>query len=200
MKNCSSCKGIKPFSEFYRHPTKPDGKDHRCISCQKTYMADWRKRNKQHISNYDRTKRQKDGDAIRKRRRELYALHSAKERDRAKKQRDQYPERIRGIGKRFRKKNLKKLTEKNRRRRALKKGLSVEKVPKTTELLAKQGGMCASCKCKGSDVKWHMDHIIPLSKGGGHVKDNVQILCAPCNLKKGNMTPEKWALINGRFF
>lgn len=31
-----------------------------------------------------------------------------------------------------------------------------------------------------------MDHIIPLSKGGTHTRDNVTIACEECNQRKGN--------------
>jgi len=30
-----------------------------------------------------------------------------------------------------------------------------------------------------------IEHIIPLSKGGKKTKDNWQVLCKPCNMKKG---------------
>ncbi|MCO6497730.1 MAG: HNH endonuclease [Chitinophagaceae bacterium] len=45
-------------------------------------------------------------------------------------------------------------------------------------------GKCARC---GSSIDLHFDHIIPYSKGGSSddVK-NIQILCAKCNLQKGN--------------
>ena len=34
-----------------------------------------------------------------------------------------------------------------------------------------------------------LDHIIPLSKGGKHSKNNVRIICLWCNLDKGSKNP-----------
>jgi len=34
-------------------------------------------------------------------------------------------------------------------------------------------------------VPFHIDHIIPLSKGGENTKENLQVICRTCNLKKG---------------
>jgi len=34
----------------------------------------------------------------------------------------------------------------------------------------------------------HCDHIIPLSRGGKDAMDNLQTLCAPCNLHKSSQT------------
>jgi hypothetical protein len=35
-------------------------------------------------------------------------------------------------------------------------------------------------------IKFHVDHVIPLSKGGKHIPSNLQILPAIINLKKAN--------------
>lgn len=35
-------------------------------------------------------------------------------------------------------------------------------------------------------VKLHIDHIVPISKGGSNEDDNLRIICAKCNLSKGN--------------
>ncbi len=42
---------------------------------------------------------------------------------------------------------------------------------------------CEKCKRK-CETKFHVDHIIPISKGGSNDYDNLQILCAKCNLEK----------------
>lgn len=56
-------------------------------------------------------------------------------------------------------------------------------------ILALADGHCAYC---GKEAKLTLDHIIPLSKGGKHSKDNVVPACAHCNSSKGNKTLEEW--------
>ena len=50
-----------------------------------------------------------------------------------------------------------------------------------------QGGLCASpgCDRKLSDG-FHRDHVRPLKRGGTSATSNIQLLCPPCNLKKGS--------------
>ncbi len=50
-------------------------------------------------------------------------------------------------------------------------------------IMAKCHSQCVQC---GSVVNLHVDHIIPLSRGGREDEDNMQILCRDCNLKKHN--------------
>jgi hypothetical protein len=49
--------------------------------------------------------------------------------------------------------------------------------------IASQNGLCVYCQ-QDITVKYHVDHIIPLSKNGKHEESNIQILCPTCNVKK----------------
>lgn len=58
-------------------------------------------------------------------------------------------------------------------------------------LLASQNGVCAACRTN-VHTGFHVDHIIPLSRGGSNWATNLQILCAKCNLSKGSKTMLEW--------
>ena len=46
---------------------------------------------------------------------------------------------------------------------------------------------CAICKKWFYSEELEVDHIEPWSKGGRTVLSNAQLLCKPCNKKKGNL-------------
>lgn len=49
-------------------------------------------------------------------------------------------------------------------------------------ILKKYNYQCVYC---GAKDRLEIDHIIPLSGGGRHDEDNMQVLCISCNRKKG---------------
>jgi|DEB0MinimDraft_3_1074331.scaffolds.fasta_scaffold00146_21 5-methylcytosine-specific restriction endonuclease McrA len=51
-----------------------------------------------------------------------------------------------------------------------------------------------ACHWCGVDCSadFHVDHVIPLSKGGSHTLDNLVISCPTCNLRKGAKDPEQF--------
>lgn len=60
----------------------------------------------------------------------------------------------------------------------------------TKKFLLRKSNLCAICEKEILTMKEaSIDHIIPLSKGGVHGPNNMQLAHVECNLKKGNQQP-----------
>ncbi len=55
-------------------------------------------------------------------------------------------------------------------------------------LMVAQRGLCAICRCSIL-MLYHIDHKLPLSRGGSNWPYNLQLLCPPCNVRKSNNLP-----------
>ena len=58
-------------------------------------------------------------------------------------------------------------------------------------LFARDGWRCVYC---GSTGRLTLDHVVPRSRGGDSVWENVVTSCAPCNLRKGDRLVEEAGL------
>ena len=59
------------------------------------------------------------------------------------------------------------------------------------DVLRRDGFRCVRCGRGASEgVRLHVDHIVPVSRGGKSVMSNLQTLCEDCNLGKGNRYEE----------
>ena len=56
----------------------------------------------------------------------------------------------------------------------------------------RDAGICYLCSQPVDPNNWHLDHVVPLSKGGDHAFDNCGTTHPGCNVKKGTKTP--WEL------
>ena len=77
---------------------------------------------------------------------------------------------------------LKRVSQMNRAVRIRSNGKLSRNLP--NQLMNSQGGKCAICKL--TLTKFHMDHIIPISRGGPNMDANIQLTCPTCNLQKSN--------------
>jgi 5-methylcytosine-specific restriction endonuclease McrA len=59
-------------------------------------------------------------------------------------------------------------------------------------LFARDNWRCVYCGTSGGRLT--LDHVVPRSRGGDSVWENVVTSCAPCNLRKGNRLPEEVAM------
>jgi 5-methylcytosine-specific restriction endonuclease McrA len=58
------------------------------------------------------------------------------------------------------------------------------------DTLKRQKSRCSLCQQRL--VSYHVDHIIPLSRGGTNWPDNIQILCPVCNRAKQDKFPHEF--------
>ena len=95
--------------------------------------------------------------------------------------------------------NRDKLCIKEHNRRAKKLAGGIHTAEEIKALASKQHFRCANPNCRTSIKRHrHIDHIIPLSRGGLNSISNIQLLCPSCNLRKSAKDPFVWAQQQGR--
>lgn len=84
------------------------------------------------------------------------------------------------------------------RRKAMSYGASGKHSVADIEFLWKlQKGKCAFCLQSLIKFRFHIDHYVPLVKGGTNDRKNLRLLHKKCNLSKGARDPAEHALRNG---
>jgi hypothetical protein len=48
------------------------------------------------------------------------------------------------------------------------------------------GGRCEYCGLaqEGQEARFHIDHVVPLARGGATIEDNLALACVSCSLRK----------------
>lgn len=180
MKRCSRCKQVKPATtEFFtRRPERKSGLRSICKICQ---------------SGIDATR-------IRpKATREASRQRYLRERDRRLKQRFNYyhghVEQYRLYYQQYRQSHALQCKVNGHNRRARQRSApGSHNVTDVQRQYKSQKGKCYYCFKKLSQGKkaYHVDHIIPLSRGGSNDPSNLVITCPSCNLSKKDKLPHEW--------
>lgn len=168
-----------------------------CTECAKLKTQQWREENPE-----------KDAESRRKSLRKWVERHPEQHRENCKSHREKNIERHRERGRisskkrRLLKPDEMRATQRraDAKRRAAKLGcVDHYTVADVDRILMLQGQRCPECCADISDrSSRHIDHIMPLSKGGSNGPENIQILCKPCNLQKQAIDPYDFARRKGR--
>jgi 5-methylcytosine-specific restriction endonuclease McrA len=144
-----------------------------CVECGRLKKIEWYQKNKKRILSKNKTKYHENPAAF-----------MAKQKPRNKEVKKAYDTnyRIEKIEKR-------RAWRRNRKAR-LKNADGIHTDVDIANILTTQQGKCNGCKqCLKS---YHVDHVIPLIRGGSNWPSNLQILCPKCNLSKGAKMPDVW--------
>ncbi|MCI0562931.1 MAG: HNH endonuclease [Nitrososphaera sp.] len=69
-------------------------------------------------------------------------------------------------------------------------GIVTEKM--LTTIYENQNHLCHYCKADMDVVGWHLDHLVPVSKGGTNDRINLVFACGFCNRAKHDHTVEEY--------
>lgn len=200
MKVCYKCKINKPLDMFRMKKARGVYKSATiCKECESLQKKEYYLKNKDKVL---KANRERDRSPEAKERRKKYLEKYTKDKKQFLKEKMQryYKENTATLLKKvseYKKTNNGKIsthssTNKRRSQKLEKEDGSVTKYSLDILLLV-QGSTCFYCK-KDLDFSIgrgvHLDHYIPLSKGGTHSITNVVWSCSTCNLQKGSVIPD----------
>ena len=193
-KKCPKCGEIKPMDEFYKNKSKKDGHSVYCKKCITNDCHEYYLQNKEECKERLNKWRSENREYVRERDKRYRKNNPDIEFNKQKRYRDTHKEQLYLKGKKYREKHRDYFNNKFRERKLLKKNVSDGTVTLEAEqmLFETQQGRCAYCECDLSIFGKHLDHILPLSRGGLHTIYNVHWVCPKCNTSKGNKTEEEW--------
>lgn len=188
-KVCRCCQQELPCSEFFARAANKDGLYSYCRKCNVIKVRETQARRpdwKEHKREYDRARVARLKDKIAEQGRERYQRNKEKVLAYTREWSARNPERRKAISQNY----------KHRRRAQERAGISTRELADWKQAQAK---VCYWCgvKCARS---YHVDHYVPLAKGGKHEASNLVIACPSCNKTKQAKDPLLFARSVGRLF
>lgn len=172
----------------------------------------WRKDHPEQAAAYSKRWQDKNPEKVRERHRRWYYRNLEKCRDycrcyyeRNREQRREYHLRYNKAHKQERAETYKRWARKNptkvraivhRRQARLRAATGTLTSKDIQRQYEAQKGRCWWCNCDLDDG-FHVDHLIPLARGGSNAPENIVISCPHCNQSKGAKLPHEWC---GRLF
>ncbi len=190
-KNCRKCKEDKSVAEFSKSARNKDGLRSYCKACDSKVSKRWYSNNKQ--SNKERSQRWLAEN------KEVFREYQKSWEEENKKSRRNYHASWYQNNKERISRNHKEWWNNNPHKRRLYKNKYYGKIrnqggevsPDIIEkLFLIQNNLCYYCE--GFLEEFHLEHMVPISRGGLHDDNNLCLSCPPCNLKKHTKTAEEF--------
>lgn len=197
----------KPCKRGHISPRRADNRD--CLECVKLRHRGWYEANREAdlarkarwVEENAEKKRAGDAAYYQENREKICAgaaAYYASNREAGKEARRQYRknnlERIRAYDVERHAENPERARIAARNRRALKQQAEGSYTAADVKgLLKAQRGRCAYCRVDIRKLKYHVDHITALSRGGSNHPRNLQLTCPTCNLSKHASDPIEFA-------
>ena len=195
-KVCAHCKVKKPLSGYHVSRATKDGLVYICKECAIEEAGKWAAENVERANETKRRWAAENPEKAREASRKYYRNNIESRLEYFRELYKNNREVMLARGKLWRQANPDIVRAQGERRRAREANVFSGPKPTIEELLAMQNGKCAYCRTT-SPEQWHMDHVIPISKGGPDTADNVVAACASCNTSKQNQDVDKWMRIKG---
>ena len=221
MKTCGKCGQVKALAEFHARSDR-EGTHNSCKTCWREASKQWYQKNRErHLSN-GRAWARKNPEKVRKISRRYYKLHPERFQARRKRYWQENLEKNRAACRKWRAENLEysraKVREWNRqhlprvaaklrtwrkknperakaiddRKRAKRaKALGTATFEQIKARIDFYGNRCAYC---GGPYE-HVDHVIPLARGGSNWPANLRPACARCNQSKNAKKLSEWRVL-----
>lgn len=185
MKKCSKCKLEKDETEFNKNKSKKDGLSTECKLCKRQQDAKYREENSKSIQLYLKEYNQINKDVLYEQKKEYRTVNKTAH---LKRQNNWYEKNKEDVKERVAlyKKEYPEQYRMYANRRAASKKTDIIEIFTHQDIINVYGDKCFYC----GGLFEHIDHYMPLSRGGSHTLENVRPSCEHCNLTKSNKLPE----------
>lgn len=182
-KNCPKCGKEKTLEMFFASLTSKDRRQSYCKECKKELQK----------TPSSRASKKKYKDKFRKPAIPKLSKEEIRSRKNACQAMYEKSDSAKIVKEKYYKSEKFKLSNLNRanKRRSMVNSENSLTVSDWKNILSEYNHSCVYC---GSKKRLTQDHIVPVSKGGTHVKDNVVPACQSCNSSKNNKTLIFWML------
>lgn len=194
LKTCKKCGSEKPATNehFYKDKTKKDGFHVHCRDCQRAYATDYRSSRRDEAKARSRSWHAANREYANKRSRAYYLAHKDRHAELGRKWRTNNRERAKETNRAWHLANPERWKASNWRRRSLiRQSKGTLTAVDIKSQYKSQKGKCYYCHSKVGD-NYHIEHVIPLSRGGSNSLENIVIACPACNLSKKDKLPHEW--------